>query len=132
MSRSRGLKERGSRQATASPRFRCATLIRNNKATTIQTPGSGYEDPGLSESNPASTYDKASWHAQAITHVHDQVMWFRHTGTAMTSNIKEIKGTTVNPESSKSCISINLDKKTFIESGWKPKKKQVRQSNTVA
>jgi len=42
---------------------------------------SGHEDPGLSESNPASTYDKASWRTQAVTHVHDQVMWSRHAGT---------------------------------------------------
>ena len=32
------------------------------------------------------------------TRVHDQVMWFRHAGA---SNIKEIKGTTVNLKSSK-------------------------------
>ena len=31
---------------------------------------------------PASTYDKAKWRAyQAITHVHDQVMWLKYTGT---------------------------------------------------
>ena len=66
--------ERGSGQAIANPRLRCTIMIRYNKATTIQTPGSGSEDPGLSESNPASTYDKASWRAQAVTHVHDQVM----------------------------------------------------------
>ena len=48
----------------------------------IQTPGSGHEDPGLSESNPASTYDKAKWRAyQAVTYVHDQVIWFKHAGT---------------------------------------------------
>ena len=47
----------------------------------VQTLGPGHEDSGLSESNPASTYDKASWHAQAVTRVHDQVMWFRHAGT---------------------------------------------------
>ena len=47
-----------------------------------------------------STYDKASWRAQAVTRVHDQLMWFRHTVQAMTSNIKKIKGTTVNPKSS--------------------------------
>ena len=46
----------------------------------IQTPGFRHEGPGLSESNPVSTYDKASWRAQAVTRVHDQVMWFRHTG----------------------------------------------------
>jgi len=40
----------------------------------VQTLGSGLEDPGLSESNPPSTYDKASWRAQAVTSVHDQVM----------------------------------------------------------
>jgi len=48
----------------------------------VQTLGPGHEDSGLSESNPASTYDKASWHAQAVTRVHDQVMWFRHAGTS--------------------------------------------------
>ena len=31
---------------------------------------------------PASTYGKAKWRAyQAVTRVHDQVMWFRHAGT---------------------------------------------------
>jgi len=30
------------------------TLIRYNKVTTVQTLGSGHEDPGLSESNLAS------------------------------------------------------------------------------
>jgi len=29
----------------------------------VQTLGSGHDDLGLSESNPASTYDKAKWHA---------------------------------------------------------------------
>ena len=77
----RMLEERGSGQATANPRSRCATLIRYSKAATIQTPGSGHEDPGLTESNPASTYTKASWRAQAVTCVHDQVMWFRHAST---------------------------------------------------
>jgi len=69
-----GLEERGSGQATANSHFRYATLIRYNKAATVQTAGSRYEDSGLSESNPASTYDKASWRAQAVTRVHDQVM----------------------------------------------------------
>ena len=75
------LEERGSGQVTVNPCFCCTTLIRHSKATTIQTPGSGHEDPRLSESNPTSTYDKASWRAQAVTRVHDQVTWFRHTGT---------------------------------------------------
>ena len=57
----------------------------------IQTPGSGHEDLGLSESNPASTYDKTNWRTQAVTHVHDQVMWFRHTGTDNDHNINENK-----------------------------------------
>ena len=30
---------------------------------------------------PASTYDKVNWRAQAVTCVHDQVMWFKHAGT---------------------------------------------------
>ena len=77
----RRMEERGSRQATANPRPRCATLIRYSKTTTIQTLGSGHEDPGLSKSNPVSIYDKASWRAQVGTRVHDQVMLFRHTGT---------------------------------------------------
>ena len=47
----------------------------------VQTPGSGHEDPGLSESKTASTYDKASWRAQAVTRVHDGVMWFKNAGT---------------------------------------------------
>jgi len=66
----------------------------------VQSLGSGHEDSALSECNPASTYDKASWRAQAVTRVHDQVMWFKHEVQAMTSNIKEIKGTTINPKSS--------------------------------
>ena len=57
------------------------TLINYSKAATVQTSGSGHEDPGLSASNPTSTYDKASWRAQAVTRVHNQVMWFRHAGT---------------------------------------------------
>ena len=75
------LEERGSGQANANPRFRCVTLINYSKAATVQTPGSEHEDPGLSESNSASTYDKANWRAQAATLVHDQVMWFKHAGT---------------------------------------------------
>ena len=47
----------------------------------VQTLGSRHEDPGLSEGNPASTYDKAKWRAQEVTRVHDQVMWLRHPGT---------------------------------------------------
>jgi len=31
---------------------------------------------------PASTYDKTKWRAyQAVTRVHDQVMWVKHAGT---------------------------------------------------
>ena len=49
-------------------------------------------DLGLSESNAVSTYDKAKWRAyQAVTRVHDQVMWFRHAVTDNDKNIKEIK-----------------------------------------
>ena len=57
------LEERGSGQATANPRFHYATLIRYYKDTTIPTLRSGHEDPELSESNPTSTYNKASWRA---------------------------------------------------------------------
>ena len=110
----RRLEERGSGQATTNPRFRCATLIRYSKATRVQTPGSGHEDPGLSDAT-RSTYDKAKWRAyQAVTHVHDQVMWFRHQVQAMTSNIKEIKGTTVNHVIDKS-ESENMHRKRCRE-----------------
>jgi len=37
----------------------------------VRTLGSKYEDPGLSESNLASTYNKASWRAQAVIRVHE-------------------------------------------------------------
>jgi len=47
----------------------------------VQVLRSGHEGSDLSESNPTSTYDKASWRAYAVTRVHDQVIWFRHTGT---------------------------------------------------
>ena len=77
----RRLEERRSEHATINLRSRCATLIRYNKGTTVQTPESRHKDPGLLESNPASTYEKASWHAQAVTRVHDQVRWLRHTDT---------------------------------------------------
>ena len=57
---------------------------------------------------PASTYDEASWRSQAVTRVHDQVRWLKHTGT---SNIKEM---TVNPTSS---ITMNLNRKTCMKNG---------------
>ena len=49
-------------------RIRC-TLIGYSKVTAMQTLGFGHENSGLSESNPASTYDKISWRAQAVTRV---------------------------------------------------------------
>jgi len=36
----------------------------------VRTLGSGHGDQGLSGNNLASTYDKASWRAQAFTRVH--------------------------------------------------------------
>jgi len=48
----------------------------------VRAPESRHEGSGLSENNLASTKDKASWRSLAVTHVHDQVMWFRHTGTS--------------------------------------------------
>ena len=45
-----------------NPRFCCATLISYSKTATVQTPGSGHEDPWLL-ATPASTYNKAKWHA---------------------------------------------------------------------
>ena len=47
---------------------------------------------------PVSTYDEASWRAQAVTRVHDQVRWLNIQVQIMTSNIKEM---TVNLRSSK-------------------------------
>jgi len=49
-------------------------LIGYSKATTVQTLGSGHEGPGLSENNPTSMLNKASWRAQVVTRVHDKVM----------------------------------------------------------
>ena len=56
-------------------------LIIYSKVNTVYAPRFGHEGPGLLESNQASTEDKANWRAQAVTRVHDQVMWFKHTCT---------------------------------------------------
>ena len=97
----RRLEERGSGQATANPRSRCDTLIRHSKAATVDTLGSDMRIQGC---------QKVTRQVHMIKPVgvlrQSHVYMIKWCGScipvqAMTSNIKKIEGTRVNPQSIK-------------------------------